>query len=605
LQFGSPFEKVSLVLQVSSEKLGIVSNVRTEDITQLRNRGQFHDYLESLYLLHSNRTQGVLNTSDQTNLKREIKRLQLKEQRLKARQGSELTYLGELSQIESSFATEKRERSQEIPTVDILSSGRVNRARQLDELDVVSPTESNPSTMWHNQSLTVNTKRELDELEEELRLLKLECSDNSYDTKRYWTEHPGQFSFNATFSLGLPTSNLPRQLRQTNVRQELKNLHRGSQVVAQLDKRGQKTIGDTHSNVDTSSMRDVLNTDRENRKLPFGGCYLSEPSNGLENSKRRNLDLSFDESSVFTDYPIRPSFPLQRSSPPLVNSKKVRCNGHALIPEPSLETKEISNLFDLDFSDFDARISRGGEDSAIKRMMRAGSRSKLNSNSDYGLDAGLSSGSALAKPKDKVAKSAMGIPLPLDKRERFDASGRKLRHGLDGKLSDISNGDDKMPKQPFVSSISQRDQRESLRLRGVQSERELAGTKLSSTMGETNENHQVTRGLSSSFAGKDKEDLIATSLRPLPSGRSTTYNNVERSLSKETPFGKISRQSSEPVKQLQESVSEEKRRHGQQVLATKKSRKSQPSSTKTHLHALTALIRSSSRNAGAACSEED
>ena len=586
---------------MSSEKLGIVSNVRTEDITQLRNTEQFHNYLESLYLLHSKRTKGVLNTSDQTNLKREIKRLQLREQRLKERQGSELTYLGELSQIKSSFATEKRERSQEIPTVD------VNRTK-LDELDVVSPTGSNRSTMCHNQSLTANTKREIDELEEELRLLKLECRDNSYDTKRYWTEQPGQFSFNATFSLGLPTSNLPRQLRQTNVRQELKNLHRGNQVVAQLDKRGQKTIGDTHSNVDTSSMRDVLNSDRENGKLPFGGCYLSEPSNGLENSERRNLDLSFDESSVFTDYPIRPSFPLQRSSPPLVNSKKVKRNGRVLVPEPSLETKEISNLFDLDFSDFDARISRGGEDSAIKRMMRAGNRSKLNSNSDYGLDAGLSSGSGsgLANPKDKVAKSAMEIPLTLDKRERFDASGRKLRHGLDGKLSDISNGDDKMPKQPhFVSSISQRDQRESSCLRGVQSQREFAGTKLSSTMRETNENHQVTRGLSSSFAGNDKEDLIAASLRPLPSGRSTTCNNEERSLSKETPFGKISRQSSEPVKQLQKSVSEEKRRHRQQVLATKTSRKNQPSSTKTHLHALTALIRSSSRNAGAACSEED
>ena len=599
MQFGSPFEKVSLVLQVSSEKLGIVSNVRTEDITQLRNREQFRDYLESLYLLHSSRTKGVLNTSDQTNLKREIKRLQLREQRLKERQGSELTYLGELSQNKSSFATEKRERSQEIPTVDI------NRTKQLGELDVVSPTGSNPRTMWHNQSLTVNTKRELDELEEELRLLKLECSDNSYDTKRYWTEQPGQFSFNATFSLGLPTSNLPRQLRQTNVRQELKNLHRGNQVVAQLDKRGQKTIGDTHSNVDTSSMRDVLNSDRENGKLPFGGCYLSEPSNGFENSERRNLDLSFDESSVFTDYPIRPSFPLQRSSPPLFNSKKVKRNGHALIPEPSLEAKEISNLFDLDFSDFDARISRGGEDSAIKRMMRAGNRSKLNSNSNYGLDAGLSSGSGLANPKDKVAKSAMEIPRTFDKRERLDASGRKLRRGLDGKLSDISNGDDKMPKQPFVSSISQRDQRESLCLRGVQSEREFSGTKLSSTMGETNENYQVTRGLSSSFAGNDKEDLIATSLRPLPSERSTTYNNEERSVSKETPFGMISRQSSEPVKQLQESVAEEKRRHRQQVLATKTSRKNQPSSKKTHLHALTALIRSSSRNAGAACSEED
>ena len=541
----------------------------------------------------------MLNTSDQTNLKREIKRLQLREQRLKERQGSELTYLGELSQNKSSFATEKREWSQEIPTVDI------NRTKQLDELGVVSPTGSTPTTMWHNHSLTVNTKRELDELEEELRLLKLECSDNSYDTKRYWTEQPGQFSFNATFSLGLPTSNLPRQLRQTNVRQELKNLHRGNQVVAQLDKRGQKTTGDTHSNVDTSSMRDVLNSDRENGKLPFGGCYLSEPSNGLENSERRNLDLSFGESSVFTDYPIRPSFPLQRSSPPLVNSKKVKRNGRVLVPEPSLETKEISNLFDLDFSDFDGRISRGGEDSAIKRMTRAGNRSKLNSNSVYGLYAGLSSGSGLANPKDKVAKSAMEIPRTFDKRERLDASGRKLRRGLDGKLSDISNGDDKMPKQPFVSSISQRDQRESLCLRGVQSEREFSGTKLSSTMGETNENYQVTRGLSSSFAGNDKEDLIATSLRPLPSERSTTYNNEERSVSKETPFGMISRQSSEPVKQLQESVSEEKRRHRQQVLATKTSRKNQPSSKKTHLHALTALIRSSSRNAGAACSEED
>ena len=599
MQFGSPFEKVSLVLQVSSEKLGIVSNVRTEDITQLRNTEQFHNYLESLYLLHSKRTKAVLNTSDQTNLKREITRLQLREQRLKERQGSELTYLGELSQIKSSFATEKRERSQEIPTVDI------NRTKQLDELDVVLPTGRNPRTMWHNQSLTVNTKRELDELEEELRLLKLECSDNSYDTKRYWTEQPGQFSFNATFSLGLPTSNLPRQPRQTNVRQELKNLHRGNQVVAQLDKRAQETIGDTHSNVDTSSMRDVLNSDRENGKLPFGGCYLSEPSNGLENSERRNLDLSFDESSVITDYPIRPSFPLQRSSPPLVNSKKVKRNGRVLVPEPSLETKEISNLFDLDFSDFDARISRGGEDSAIKRMMRAGNRSKLNSNSVYGLYAGLSSGSGLANPKDKVAKSAMEIPRTFDKRERLDASGRKLRRGLDGKLSDISNGDDKMPKQPFVSSISQRDQRVSLCLRGVQSEREFSGTKLSSTMGETNENYQVTRGLSSSFAGNDKEDLIATSLRPLPSERSTTYNNEERSVSKETPFGMISRQSSEPVKQLQESVSEEKRRRRQQVLATKTSRKNQPSSKKTHLHALTALIRSSSRNAGAACSEED
>ena len=598
MQFGSPFEKVSLVLQVSSEQLGIVSNVRTEDITQLRNREQFYDYLESLYLLHSKRTKGVLNTSDQTNLKREVKSLQLREQTFKERQGSELTYLGEPSQIKSSFATEKRERSQKIPKVDILSSGRVNRARQLDELDVVSPTGSNPSTMLHNQSFTANTKRELYGLEEELRLLKLECSDNSYETKRYWTDQPGQFSFNATSSLGLSTSNLPRQPRQTNVRQELKNLHRGNPVIALLDKRGQKTVGDSYNNVDTSSMRDVLNSDRENGKLPFGGCYLSEPSNGLENSERPNLDLSFDVSSVCTDYPVRPffmrTFPLQRSSPPLVNSEKVKHNGRAVVPEPSLQKKEISNLFDLDFSDFDARISRGGEDSAIKRMIIAENRSKLNSNSNYGLDVGLSSGSALANPKDKVAKYAMGIPLTLDKRERFEASGRKLRHGLDGKLSDISNGDDR-----------ERDQRESLCLHGVQSEPEFAGTKLSSTMGETNDNYQVTSGLSSSFAGNDKGGLIATPSRSLPSGRSTTYKNEERSLSKETPFGKISRQSSEPVKQLQKGVSKEMRRQREQVLATKTSRKNQPSSTKTHLHALTALIRSSSRSAGAACSEED
>ena len=673
LEFGSPSEKVNLALKVSSEHLSIVTSLQEEDITQLRSREKFLEYLKSLYLLHTRKTKSTHDSLEQSNFRRDIKRLQLREQRLKQRHGSQLTYLGELSPNKSSFARERLELSLANPT-EYMSNGRQsNNTRQRDELEQVpSGPRGSPSKFAAYTGNFNDKKQELNELEEELRLLMVECNDGSYGDKRSWTDKPGhaQLSFQGD---SLPIYRAPNmQGRRTNPRQELRNVYRGN-----LGKKTQDTVGyvDTaafsrynpfesdcdddklsfggcylgdpagnlgkkshdavrNSGVNSSTRYSTLERDSDNGKLPFGGCYLSESHGGFDPSGRHDLEHSLEKNSRFKDYPVQSSileetrtFTPETSS---LNSKTDTENGRGLFPESSIKTHGVSNLFDVDFSDLDARLTRDQENSSFKRMMRAGNRAMLGSRSRFGpelpssrgavdvngetskallnsttkvdkeerlgrlngLDVKLFASRGTENGNDKTSKAALlSSTTKLDRRERLG----RLRHGLEVELStspSAGNINNKMTKSS-LSSISEQDQRVRLVTVGDRSRREL-GTDISASLGQTNGNDQMTNALSSFSTKQDNREEFPLTLRSVPSSK-PVYKDERRSLSRE---------SSKPARELQRSLSKEKR-HREQVLAKKSARKVQPSSKKTELNDLTALIRSSARNAGASCSEED
>ncbi|KAJ7356134.1 hypothetical protein OS493_026517 [Desmophyllum pertusum] len=164
LEFGSAVEKISLALKVSSEQLSIGTSLQADAIANQRCREKFVDYLKSLYMVHSNKFKKVHDAFEQRNLRRELKRQQLKEQRLQSeRRGSELTYLGDLSQDKSRIARERLKislasASKGVPSDENL--GNVNNTRrQIDELEQIS------------NGTVKDTGRQIDELEQVSRTI--------------------------------------------------------------------------------------------------------------------------------------------------------------------------------------------------------------------------------------------------------------------------------------------------------------------------------------------------------------------------------------------------------------------------------------------------
>jgi len=189
------------------------------------------------------------------------------------------------------------------------------------------------------------------------------------------------------------------------------------------------------------------------------------------------------------------------------NSKTDIASGTDLHLKPyTIETKDISNLFDVDFDDVDVKRNPDRENLALRRMLRAGDLSRLES----------------------------------------------------------------------THSTSQ---------------------------GKTGVNDEAKTRLPTSSATENKRERLYGSLGALPS-RNPVYREEKVSLRDKNLREASAKDSSEEPRQLQRSPSKEKR-YKEKVLAKKSVRSVQPPrSTNTHLHALTALIRMSSKNAGAMFGEE-
>ncbi|KAJ7356133.1 hypothetical protein OS493_026516 [Desmophyllum pertusum] len=179
----------------------------------------------------------------------------------------------------------------------------------------------------------------------------------------------------------------------------------------------------------------------------------------------------------------------------LINQSDTVDGNESFHLKPYTDTKGISNLFDVDFDDIDARKSRDRENLALRRMLRAG----------------------------------------------------KSRHNLDA-----------------VHSTSH---------------------------GKTNEVGEAKKSLPSSFTNGDKAEVLDRSVGVVP------LRSERKVFVREKPLKALAKDSTEQPRQLQRSPSKEKS-FREQALAKKSARSVQPSSTKTHLHALTALIRMSAKNAG-------
>ena len=695
LEYGSPAEKVGLALKVSSDYLGISTSLQTDDIVNQRNGEKFIEYLKLLYLAHSSKTKRVHDALEQSSFQREMKRLQLREQRLKERQGSQLTYLGELRQNKSHIAREKLQLSLANPSRVVPNTESLDNKRQ--EFGELAHDSSISKVTAQNGTLNLKyTKRQLDELEKELRLLKLECEGESYGYGHESTDHPEQLSFQGD-SLSFVASN--GQRRKTNPKKELRDVYRGSSTSARLGKKSDVTGGS--SDLTAAAPRcETFESGSDDGKLPFGGCYLSEPRGGFDTckSERCGQKPSFDESFVFKEYPTQSSFleeartftphtssqtivtpksdteqislrgeprtfSTHRSSPFVVNSKRDAENGHGVLPKSPLETKGVSSLFDIDFRDLIARTSPDLKNTALKRMVRAANRSKIDR---HGLHAGLLANRDTANVNDEMAtplqsssteqdkggrlgivdrrlnhglgppqstelcgtnvngemsKSLRSSSTEQDNRERLGTTDRRFGHGLNAARSTNRNetNDYGEISTPFLSSSTEQDNRERLSMFDRRPRCELGPVLVDSPGRQTNVNGKATKPLPRSSTKQDKDGDVGVSLTFVPSSRPVFYDKGI-SCSRDTPSADSSAtwfpgggkkrdpgnevDSSAPARQLQRSLSNEKR-HREKVLAKKSARNVQPSSTKTHLHALTASIRTSAKNAGASCSEED
>ena len=600
LEFGSSAEKLSLALKVSSENLGIVTGLRTDDIINQRSQEKFIEYLKSLHLVHSSKVKegGPLDALEQSTFRRDIKRRQLREQRLKDQHGSQLTYLGESSQNKSRIAKERFQLSLARPSMVMSDADSLENTRhELGEFTPVSPVTK---VMVQNETLS-NTQRQLNGLEKELRLLQLERGVENHGCKRL-----SQFSAQDNSLLGLRVSNGVR--KPTNLRQELRQVHRnGSLISGILGPRETQEPVRSSDLVETSAYGN-FHGDHDG-KLPFVGCYLSEPPGGFNDSRKHDLERdSLKESVVFKEYQIEPSvlnksrtFTPHKSSETLVipevaavetpflgetrtstphnaiSQSRVNSNSHAaddhrLIPKSSVETKGISRLFDVDFCDLDARMRHDQENRAVKKMIQAGNRYKLDSR-----DAELSTSRGTVIVNDEIGK-LLKASTP---RQRLGTVKRTLRNGLRAEGGDTVNLKGGMDKA--LSFSTDQDKREPFgKLDGRP--RDKVDTVLPAYMSQTNVNGERAKRLISSPSSKSEYKLNKGIRETLP----------ETSL----------RDSSEPARHLKRTFSKEKR-HREQVLARKSARNTHPATAKTHVHALTALIRMSAKNANASCSEED
>ena len=516
LEFGSAAEKISLALQVSAEHLNIGTGLRADAIMNQKSEQKFIEYLKSLHQVYFSKSKKVYVAFEQRNVRRELKRQQLKEHRLKSeRFGSELTYLGELSQDKSRIAREKLQISLANPSRGVPSDGILESpARQIDELEHIAST--NGSTKMPSDGTITGAKRQLDELKKELELLKLECNEST-DCKNFTMPDSSKHESRLLSELDMPK----------NPRHELRDLCRGS-IIANVSEKSKKTI---HNGDMSVALNDkTFETASDDKQPRFGGCYLGNIPSSFDDSSRRGLDRSRDEFSfTFKEMDALPrtsvhegtrtSLPHDSSEVSVFNSKADIVSGSELLHlKPyTIETKDISNLFEVDFDDADVDVKKtyDRENSALKRMLRAGDLSRL--------------------------------------------EGSKFR-------------------------------------------RDLYSTH-SASHGKTGA-HDEAKTMSPSFSStKDKRERLYGSLDASLS-RKPMYKEEKVSVRDSTSTEALAKDSSEEPRQLQRSPSKE-RRFREQVLAKKSARSVEPSpSTKTHLHALTALIRMSAKNAGAMFGEE-
>lgn len=159
---------------------------------------------------HPSKTKRVRNVLEQSNFKREINRLHLREQRLKERHGSQLSYLEEESQGESRISREKLQLSFENPS-RILSDNERQKVGGFMRVSLVPKDTAENGT-------SSSTKRELDKLEEELRLLQLECGDESFGGKRYCANQAEQLSYQGVSTPSFRASHLQRSQKKSKTR---------------------------------------------------------------------------------------------------------------------------------------------------------------------------------------------------------------------------------------------------------------------------------------------------------------------------------------------------------------------------------------------------
>lgn len=524
LEFGSAAEKIGLALKVSSEQLNIGTGLRADTIMNQKCEEKFMDYLKSLHQVYSSKSKKVYDAFEQRNVRRELERQQLKEHRLKSEGlGSELTYLGELSQNKSRIAREKLQVSLSNASRGLPGNGILeNTTWKIDELG--NTGLSNGSTKMISGGTVTGTKRQLDELKKELALLKLECSESldENDFKRFTTpDSVFQGSSPHEWKL-FSTLDKPK-----NPRQELRELYRGS-TNANMNEESKKT---THNSDMTLALREkTFETTSDDNQSRFGGCYLGNIPSNFDDSSGRGQGHSLDDLSfTFKEMDVLPRtcvqeetgnfLPHDSSEESVFHSKSDVVSGSDLLYlKPSTtETKGISNLFEVDFGDVDVVVKKNydRENSALRRMLRAGDLSKLES----------------------------------------------------GRL-----------KPDLFSSHS-------------------------TGQGKTRVDGEAKTTLPTSSITKDKGERLYGSLGALPS-KKPMYKEEKLSVRDKTSTEALAKDFSEEPKQFRRSPSKEKS-YREQVLAKNSARTVEPSrSTKTNLHALTALIRTSAKNAGAMFGEE-
>ncbi|XP_074610976.1 uncharacterized protein LOC141865551 isoform X2 [Acropora palmata] len=526
LKFGSPAEKVSSALKVSVEQLGIVTSIHADDIIKQSGQEKFLEFLNSLHLTYLRNTKTVQvdrSGSEGSILKRELKKLQTRDEKGKDNPlGSRLTYLGESSESRSLFS-DSQLRCYFMKETEVPSAETEMTKQELRVSDIKV------------QNGTLNdTKRELDKLEKELRLLQLD----------YKSVQGGLFAHQSRASKHLqsPTSLLVRNAR--------------------------------HIFDEKTELSPVLTyrSDEDGGKLSFGGYSLSEKHECFTQERRLHVQhQSIDDSFVFKEHHAKPSFlektqataSTQRKSCETVSrnrneqasfGEEVRTSApqrsvfspsaldNCQLPQEFLvETKEISNIFDVEFSDLDTTLNNDREDKTVKRMLHVGKK------------------------------------ITLDSTER--ESLENVRCGTGG---GHSKGQQEPQRKPPTGQ--QRDTlSESRRLYG-------------SSCDTLNFNHESVSNFStpSGKALKESKNEFAS----CPS--SSNSDPLNKPLA-EKQFG--TRNGIEPACHLQRTLSNEKRVR-KEVLVKKSAMHSQPSSLKANTHALTALIRMSAKNAGASLSEE-
>lgn len=426
LEFGSPAEKISLALKVSSEELSIGTGLQADAIINQRCRQKFVEYLKSLYQVYSSKSKKVHDAYEQRNLRRELKRQLLREQRVNSeRRGSDLTYLAELSENKSCIAREKLQVSLASASKVVPNGEGLNGTRlQVDELELVSLTNGSEKTLTPRGGTLNSTKQQLDELQKELELLKLACSDSHDENNVEKFPRPDLlFQSNSKPNFKVPSA----RGKPTNARQELRNLYRGS-TNANVSDKNWKIVDNSESPV--ARKEKVSEPESVDNKLLFSGCYLGEIPNSFAKSRRRELDepsFAFKELDVLPLSSIREetrTFLPHDSPQSLFYSKSdaVNDSGQSAHGKPySLETKGISNLFEVDFDDADVKENRDRENLALRRMLRAGNQSKLEgSRSRHDLDSLYSTNQEKLNSNSEAKKTVMRTPNSEDKRKQFD-----------------------------------------------------------------------------------------------------------------------------------------------------------------------------------------